>query len=200
MKINTSWFQDRLADKEISQRKFAKMMDMDPAAVSYMLAGKRKMQMDEAIGFATIVGVPLEEVMAQAGLRVPTDGRGMCSVVGQVDAAGELRTAVDAPRRVALPPDAPRGTVAVRFKTPNTAAEVLDGWILYYSDGIKVVPANAIGRLCVATIAGRVLVGVVRKGYARGTYTLHPWTPGGSAIENVQVDRAAPVLWVRTSA
>lgn len=199
-KVNQRWFHDRLADKEISQRKFAKMIGMDPAAASYMFQGKRKMQMDEAIAFATIAGVPLEEVIVQAGLQVPTAGVGMCAVVGTVDHHGELTVRqVEAPRRAAVPPEAPEGVVAARLKTPGTGAEYMDGWLVYYQDGIKRVPAEAVGRLVVAWVAGRVLVGVLRRGYARGTHTLHPWMPGGMVLENVAVDRAAPVLWVRTA-
>jgi hypothetical protein len=199
-KVDSKWFQDRLADKQISQRGFAKMIDMDPAALSYAIKGTRAWKHDELVAFATIVGVPYEEAVSRAGLALPTGGKGMCNVVGHVDATGELRTGqVEAPRRVPAPPEAPEGTVAARFKTPMTGAELMDGWLIYYVDGVKRVPPEAAGRLCVAWLSnhGRALVGVVRRGYERGTHTLHPWTPGAAAYENISLERASPVLWIR---
>lgn len=204
-KVNQQWFQDRLADKELSQRRYAKLVDMDPAAVSYMFQGKREMKMDEAIEFASIAGVPLDDVLANAGLQLPeSTGKDMCQVVGSINAAGELTQGghVDAPRRVPQPPETAGAgkTVAARFKTGASAAEVLDGWLAYYVDGIARVSVEAIGRLAVARLAnhGKTVVGILRRGYSKGTYTLYPWTPGGVAMENVQLEAATPVLWLRT--
>jgi hypothetical protein len=204
-KTDARWFQDRLADKEISQRKFAKMVGMDPAALHYAIHGERAWKHDELVAFATIVGVPFDEALVHAGLQLPSAslGKGTVPVAGTVDATGELKAGgVEAPRRAPVPPEAPEGTVAVRFKTAQSAAEAMDGWLAYYVDGIKRVPAEAVGRVCVAALAnrGRVMVAIVRRGYARGSFNLTPWTPGGAVLENVQVERASPVLWVRMSA
>lgn len=203
-KTDARWFQDRLADKEISQRKFAKMVGMDPAALHYAIHGKREWKHDELVAFATIVGVPFEEALVHAGLQLPSSslGKGTVPVAGTVDATGEVKPGgVEAPRRAPVPPEAPEGTVAVRFKTAQSAAELMDGWLLYYAEGIKRVPPEAIGRLCVAVLAnhGHAVAAVVRRGYARGSYNLLPWTPGAGVMENVQLERASPVLWVRTS-
>lgn len=205
VKTDSRWFQDRLADKQLSQRQFAKMIDMDPSALTYSIHGKRAWKHDELVAFCTIVGASYEEAVAAAGLALPTsEGKGMCSVIGVADATGEVKLGgtIEAPRRVPAPPESPEGTAAIRFKTPMTAAEVLDGWLLYFVQDVKRVPPEASGKLCVAWLAnhGRVLVGVVRRGYARGTYNLHPWTPGGAMLENIQIEKAAPVLWVRCSA
>lgn len=42
MPMNTKWFRDRLKGIELSQRGLAKLLDVDAAAVSYMLRGQRK--------------------------------------------------------------------------------------------------------------------------------------------------------------
>lgn len=195
-KINKGWFHDRLADKQISQRKFAKMINLDPARMSETFAGKRRLQMDEAIAFATIVGVNLDDVITHAGLELPMAGKGMCSVVGTVNGAGEVTIgSVGAPRRVPLPPEAPDPTVALRIKADGD----LDGWMAYYPDGIKRVPAEALNQLCVAWTGGQAILCVLKRGDVRGTHSLKAWMPGGATMENVPVDRAAPVLWVRTS-
>lgn len=65
--IDTRWFQERLADKHLSQRKLAHFMDLDPAAMSLMIRGKRKMSAQEAAEIASFLGVTTDEVLARAG-------------------------------------------------------------------------------------------------------------------------------------
>lgn len=55
--MNTRWFRDRLKTIELSQRGLAKLLDVDAAAVSYMLRGKRKMTLQEANRIGQILGV-----------------------------------------------------------------------------------------------------------------------------------------------
>lgn len=69
-KINKSWFRDKLAEKQISQRQLAKRIGIDPAAVSYMLSGRRKMTMDDANNIAREICVSVVDVMKHAGLSV----------------------------------------------------------------------------------------------------------------------------------
>lgn len=69
--MNTRWFRDRLRGIELSQRGLAKLLDVDAAAVSYMLRGKRKMTLHEANRIAQILGVPASEVMRQVSWASP---------------------------------------------------------------------------------------------------------------------------------
>lgn len=69
--VDRRWFQDRLADKRLSQRKLARHLHIDPAAVSLMLRGKRKMTAAEAAEVARLLGVSVDEVVLRAGC-VPT--------------------------------------------------------------------------------------------------------------------------------
>jgi len=66
--MNTGWFRTMLAQKRLSQRRLAKEMGLDPAAVSLMLHGKRKLQLTEAKQIATILGVQLNDVLLAAGI------------------------------------------------------------------------------------------------------------------------------------
>lgn len=177
------------------------MIGIEPSHISRSINGTREWKHDEMVAFATIVGVPFDEVVLAAGLALPTsEGRGMVPVVGLVDAsAGYVPGKVDAPRRAPSPPEAPNGTVAARFKTPGTPAEAMDGWLVYFVDGVKRVPPEARGRLCVSWLGVNAIIGVLRAGYVRGTFNLQPWIPGAAMLENVQVERASPVLWIRTS-
>ena len=66
-RIDTRWFQDRLADKQLSQRQLAARLRLDPAAVSLMLRGRRKMSVAEAAEIANYIGVEVDEVLRHAG-------------------------------------------------------------------------------------------------------------------------------------
>lgn len=78
--IDTRWFQNQLSDRGVSQRRLAKMLGLDPAAVSLMLHGRRKFTAREAVEIARVLGVGVDDVLAHAGLRkgaaVPGKGDG----------------------------------------------------------------------------------------------------------------------------
>lgn len=65
--VDTRWFQNALADKRLSQRKLAIRLGVDPAAVSLMIRGKRKMSAAEAAEVAKFLGVSVEEVLWKSG-------------------------------------------------------------------------------------------------------------------------------------
>ena len=65
MNINTLWFKTQLWNKKITQRKLAKLLNMDAAAVSYLLNGKRKMSVQEAKKIALILHCDVLDVINQ---------------------------------------------------------------------------------------------------------------------------------------
>ena len=67
---NHQWFKDRLSERKLSQRGLARSMDLDAAAVSLMLRGKRIMKMTEAAEIGKLLGRPASEVMEAAVVRV----------------------------------------------------------------------------------------------------------------------------------
>lgn len=75
--IDTRWFQGRLMDRQISQRKLAKHLGLDPAAVSLMLRGKRKATAQEVAEIARTLGVGVDEVMTRLGTGVVSVKRGV---------------------------------------------------------------------------------------------------------------------------
>lgn len=66
--MNTLWFRNQLKDKHLSQRGLARLLDIDSAAVSLMLRGRRRMTMSEAHRISNILALPVTEIML-------TDGR-----------------------------------------------------------------------------------------------------------------------------
>lgn len=69
-KINAEWFRNKLTQKGRSQRGLARHLKLDPGAVTLMLQGKRKMQLDEAREIASFLGEPVAAVLRAAGLPV----------------------------------------------------------------------------------------------------------------------------------
>lgn len=41
-KVNTKWFSERLAERDMSMRRLAKLLELDPSAVSLMLRGSAR--------------------------------------------------------------------------------------------------------------------------------------------------------------
>jgi hypothetical protein len=72
--INTEWFHQQFERQESSLRSFARHAGMDPAVVSRMLSGQRRMKLEEAQEIANFLRVPLVEVLKHAGLSIDDDG------------------------------------------------------------------------------------------------------------------------------
>lgn len=196
MTIDTRWFQDRLADKDMSQRGLARLMGLDPAAVSYMFRGKRRIQLDEAAKMARVLGLPLDEVLKHSGVQ-PEKGPETTAVVGVLSGDMELVMGpAPGPKRADLPPESPPNTVAVRVVAPDGPLGAYDGAVVFFapSDGIS---ADAVGRLAMVKLKdGRAYLRVIRKGYSQGRYRLLSlW--GHGVIEDAQVVSACPVVWMK---
>ena len=119
MPMNTEWFKQKLAERKLSQRQLAKQMDLDPAAISLTLRGMRKMTNEEAHLLASKIGVPVTEVLRQAGIEVLDDVRSV-KVMGYVDTDSAVTLF---PKRtydkVVGPADCPEGTYALQMRTPG---------------------------------------------------------------------------------
>lgn len=55
--VDIHWFKQKLADKRLSQTKLAALLDLDPAAVSLIMHGKRKLSAAEAAEVSRILNV-----------------------------------------------------------------------------------------------------------------------------------------------
>lgn len=192
--INKAWFQDQLARIKISQRTLAKRIGLDPAAVSYMFAGQRKMTMPEAKAIADVLMVPVTEVMRQAGIEVLDDVRKVpiAGYIGQGSVVTLLPSGTH--DTVMAPADVPAGSFALQVRMVQTT---FDGW-LYFVAGIQEQPDAILDRLCVVALDdGRMLQGIVRRGYKRELYNLVLSPDGGAVLENQAISWAARVLWIQ---
>ncbi|NDC87109.1 MAG: XRE family transcriptional regulator, partial [Betaproteobacteria bacterium] len=53
--LDTDWFRDRLKERKLSQRGLAKLLELDPGALSLTLRGLRKLTTEEAHAIATVL-------------------------------------------------------------------------------------------------------------------------------------------------
>lgn len=140
---------------------------------------------------------PIAEVLDHAGVDVMAGARENARVAGWVDFEGRvtIERAKGETERVTTPVGLPAETLALRFKSRDVA----DGWIAYYVPADE-VDVDAIGRLCVVQLDSRDkprYIGVVTKGYDRGTYNVATIQPGGKTLESVRLVSASVVEWLK---
>lgn len=66
-KTDKVWFHAEFERAGISQRGAAAELDVDPSSLAHALAGKRKLQIQEAIDLARLLRLPLREILKRAG-------------------------------------------------------------------------------------------------------------------------------------
>lgn len=198
-KPNASWFKQMLADRAISQRRLAAELNVDPAAVSHMFAGKRKVQLQEAEKMATLLKAPLDQVLSNLGVDPVAGAQATALLVGWIDAQGEVHESTNGHRsRVQAPTGLPERSYALRYQTAGTASAVRDGWILFYEQKDR-IDASLLGLLCVCeTVEGLRFVRAPSRGYKPGTFNLVGSMPGFQTLENISLKSTSPVLWMKT--
>lgn len=95
-----------------------------------------------------------------------------------------------------MPPEARPDTIAVIVDGTSMFPAIEDGSILYYS---RHLPAEAmVNRRAVVQLAdGRVFVKVIRPGSEPGLWTLQSVNSQYADIQDVVVEWAAPIDWIR---
>jgi transcriptional regulator with XRE-family HTH domain len=193
--IDTKWFVNRIADRDMSQRGLASLMNLDPAAISLMLRGKRKMTMAEAAQMAALLDVAPSEIFERAGIEAANPKQ--VKMIGFVDGKGEIVFAAKGAHTFVAPPgEVAPATVAIQAKTAGTALDHLDGFI-YFVDDCKGNPTQYLNSYVLCAIkGGATMLALVRKGYQRGTYNLRP-LGGNTNLENMQIVWASPVTFIK---
>ena len=192
--MNTEWFRQVLASKKLSQRRLAGLMELDPAAVSLMLRGQRRMTNEEAHQIGIILGVKTTEVLRQAGIAVSDDVRHV-KVMGHID---EHAVVTLFPKRthdkVVGPADCPEGTYALQMRTPATQK---DGW-MYFVSPAEDDPRAHLNTMCVVALEnGELLVAFIQRGYRTGTFNLIRCCTNESLRTDCNVAWAARILWIK---
>lgn len=193
--MNTDWFVRRLDDRKLSQRGLAKLMGLDPSAVSLMFRGKRKMTIQEAAQMAVLLDVSTDDVLQNAGVELPPPNR-MVRLIGwvgdtdQVTLLGEgIHELVEGPGELS--------STAVCVRCQYGHAEFMDGWIMFAND-MSGSPELAIDTLAICAVKGNGLkVARVKRGYRKGQYNL---VTNNNTFQNVELAWASPIVWIKTVA
>jgi hypothetical protein len=190
--IDKPWFLDLLKKHKISQRQLSKKMDLDPAAISYVLSGKRRITLDEVRLMAEILLVPVSEIMRHAGVEVMDDVKKV-PIAGFVGKDGLVNLLPSGTHDTVLAPSAvPPNTFALQVRLIHHSH---DGWLSFVS-GTQQPPNDLLDQLClVALTDGRMLQAIISKGYKADLYNLIPH-PDWGVLENQQVAWCAKVLWI----
>lgn len=223
--IDTAWFKNAIRARETSQRQVAFKMGLDPAGMSLLLRGHRKMSVAEAAELAELLGKPLEEVIARAGgsahlvgnLRTPSQIAAVGganvpprpspdsgTVLGHVLAATNIEVVgwIDGrgtvhKERAAGPGhvERPPGVPAGSVALRLQSQDMWDGWIVFFRPG-RGVGAEAVGQMCVIEREdGATQLRFVSRGYEQGK-----WNVGGGLWDredDVALRSASPVLWMK---
>lgn len=167
-KVNEDWFKEQLVLKRLSQRKLARHLGLDPSAITLTLKGKRRMQMDEAANIAVFLGVPVEEVLKNAGLTLGKPISNPVRIVGSVSYANRIEL-IDTDDVVESPPMMPAETVALTVGDPDS---LLYGSLLFYKPESEINP-DAIGRLSIVKLrSGKSILARIDRGIRPGFYNL----------------------------
>lgn len=202
MSVDIKWFQDRIRDLGLSQRRVSAMIAHNPNTMSLILNGKRKVTHDEIPQIAQLLDTTPEEILFRLGAEAPAGQRSRAlKCVGTTDETGRV---VDA--------TGPRTVPAINKSSANTRGILFDaaasndwrhGWVFYYDQPAKprAPDADTVNSLCVVEVGDKKgsFIGVIRRGVDRGRYdVVNPFT-GQAVVKAVQIRTANPVTWIKTS-
>ena len=192
--VDRDWFRARLVDIQMSQRKLAKHLDLDPAAVTLMLRGERRITAPEAQQIAELFSVPVTEILRRAGVDVRDDVRKV-HLSGYLTPEASIEQIEEGDAEyIEAPADVPGGSYAVQVRDH---ASPHNGWVMIIS-GDRVDPERVIDRACACSVGdGRLVTGVLKKGYKRGTYNLVITATKPQILENASIEWASPILWIK---
>ena len=191
MTIDTDWFTNRLADRGLSQRQLAKLMGLNPSAVSLMLRGRRRMTVEEASQLAVLLQSTSTEVLEAAG--VPVAGGDRVQIGGILQSDGSVSLVAEGLHdTVEAPPGLPVDALAIQARTGGLE----DGWLYFVAEGHG-KPEAAVGQLALVAIRDNGLqLAHVRRGYRKGAFNLID--TAGRARQSLELAWASPVFWIRT--
>jgi transcriptional regulator with XRE-family HTH domain len=195
-KINTDWFRDRLADKQLSQRRLAKYLGLDSSAVSLTFRGKRDMKLTEAAHIAQLLAVPVDEVLYHAGVMQQSKGA-QVSVAGFLESHGEVRCVTGTDEAFSIPmPAGMSGDdyMAIQARTSGSDLDYMDGWLFFGRQPTRMNP-EAIGKMSFVHMRnGMRLIAMVKRGYRPDRYNLS----GPVSGDDMDIQAAQPIELIKT--
>jgi SOS-response transcriptional repressor LexA len=165
--------------------------------------GSRGILPDTAERYAKAFRVPAEWILFAKGRKTetPPEPPKTVPLVGKVAAGARMyfsdAVAGDDTDTVAAPSVATDTTVAVEVDG-DSLGPAFNGWLVFYDDVHRPVRQDLIGELCVVGLDdGRVMIKILRKARAAGTFHLLPNGTSEPPILDVKVAWAAKVRSMR---
>lgn len=186
MAIDKKWFLQRLADRQLSQRKLARLMDVDASAITHVLNGKRRLQLTEAQRLARFLGVNTEDVLSHAGLKLKAHKAITSSVIGMVDEDGLIRPLNG------LSVESPSAHLSCLRVQAGLSA--LDGVLLFFDPSQMHAADLLLGKLCILKQHDVDRVGIPKRSLTPGRYTI---SLIASEMHDQVILQASPVLWIK---
>jgi hypothetical protein len=204
--IDTQWFVNTLRNLGISMREYEKRHRAKRAvgAASRLFRGMRQFSSEDGKIFSQVTGVSFDEVMRKAGgvgeyeFYGLTDGdstTGIIPVTGWIDAArGVHFKNIKGPRKVTLPLDMDKSTIALRYQTQGTNLDAMDGAVIYCQP-LGPLAIQMLNRWCVVRLEkGGHVVRILKKGRSPRMFNL--WNDADLQAD-VEVAAASAIEWAR---
>lgn len=171
------WFAMRLIDKQISQRRFSTILNIDSASLSRTIAGKRRLQIHEADAIANFFDVPLDEILDRFGLvsghTKEVELIGTVGEDGKFSPLGAIKAKVKA---------IPQGEHLHGLQL-RASGGAMDGFIFHIERDCTSVQTDKLALLNLAD--GTSIVGVALRGYLPSRYRVS--TINKENMEDVEV-------------
>jgi transcriptional regulator with XRE-family HTH domain len=186
--IDGEWMRQQLKEKGKSQADLARFLKVEPAIITRILQGRRRLQLDDCRQIARFLGMPVDDVLRHAGMKlrqVTASGKAMVPIIGRADANGQVRLlSGDATTSMDLPGDA----VAIRLDEP-------EGWTAFATSD-RSPPDMMIRRMVMAAAEdGGWWIGELRRGHEPGLFDLKPLA--GRMIEGLAIAYCQAIVWIR---
>lgn len=191
--VNKRFFEDLLESRGMSLRDLARRMGVAHSKLSLTFSGTRRMQLDEAAQIAGIFGLPIQTLVENLGIHIPTP---RVAVVGAMIGDGTVSKIEGLTLCVTMPDPALEDAIAISCRTAETLLTWMDGWKLFCADPEKGTGdlSRTIGRFCYVQIVGGPRVcATVSRGYSDGRFNLS----GPYRAQDVMLDWATPILVTR---
>lgn len=205
--LNVRWFKDQMARVGLLAKDVAEQMEINPTVLSHIFSGRRNLKLREASKLASILQVPLADVLANAGvddidqsvevMAVNATSQQVVPVKGWVNSSLEIIWQTPKDLKNAPNPLPNHKLVCVRCQTASGAFEGLDGALVYFYDvSPGTFDPESLGRLCVVEFDGKSYLRILKRGYISGRHNLAMFN-GQPAEEGVHVTTATPVVWMK---
>jgi hypothetical protein len=191
---DAEWFRKRMDALGLQKVQIAPLFGISPNKLWQMLAGRRRVQIPEALLWAEVLKVPPRTLFEKLGIDWPA---ATVQVVGQIKADGliyPLEVAAVAP----APDSASGDLVAVALSVDLPALGLRAGAHFYFAPTDR-IDQRADGRLSAVGLGdagSRPIVGVAEAA-GLGRVRVSPIT-GAPPIESAQAISAAPITWIRS--